>query len=322
MADKDDVTQTQEAYKRLFETIKILRAPGGCPWDRDQTPLSMRRDLIEEAFEAVDAITQEDASHACEELGDVMLNATMIAYMYEQAGAFSVAKSLNDLTDKLIRRHPHVFPESTGKAASIGNVKDSDAVLKQWDAIKATVEGREGKSILDEVPAGFPSLLKAYKLQKKAAKKGFDWDSLEPVVGKIQEELSEVQEAVKRLDEVKASSAELMSAGQEMMPAGQKADTEKNAGTNKPAEPFTVLSSPEVNKAQKDVEGEVGDLLFAVVNYARKLGVDPDVALNATNSKFYRRFVYVESKMGENMKEKPLSEMDKYWDEAKKLEHK
>ena len=107
-----EISKTAAAYNRLYETIGILRAPGGCPWDRDQTPLSMRRDLVEEVFEAVDAVSQNDSPHIKEELGDVILNATLIAYMYEQSGIFSVAEVLNNLCDKLIRRHPHVFPES------------------------------------------------------------------------------------------------------------------------------------------------------------------------------------------------------------------
>ena len=106
--------KTAAAYKRLYETIRTLRAPGGCPWDREQTPLTMRRDLIEETFEAVDAVSTGDAAHAKEELGDVILNASMIAYMYEQQNDFSVAEALDELTDKLIRRHPHVFSQSEG----------------------------------------------------------------------------------------------------------------------------------------------------------------------------------------------------------------
>ena len=162
------------AYKRLYETIRTLRAPGGCPWDREQTPLTMRRDLIEETFEAVDAVSSGDAAHAKEELGDVILNASMIAYMYEQQNDFSVAEALNELTDKLIRRHPHVFPQSEGMSEVTEKVTTGEQVLNQWDRIKENVEGRKSrKTILDEVPEGFPPLLRAYKMQKKAAKKGY-----------------------------------------------------------------------------------------------------------------------------------------------------
>lgn len=280
------------AFRRFLETIQTLRAPGGCPWDRDQTPLSMRRDLIEETFEAIDAISQQDSVHAKEELGDVLLNTMMISYMFEQSGDFSIADSINELTDKLIRRHPHVWPQSEGKSEVKSDVKNAAEVLNQWDRIKENVEGRKSASILDEVPEGFPPLLRAYKLQKKAAKKGFDWNELGPVVEKVKEELCEVQEAKKNLDNL-----------------GKKAH-----------EAFTVHAEEEQNSAQLHVEEEVGDLLFAVVNYARKLGVDPETALNRTNQKFYRRFTYVEQKMQEHeipMDNAHLTEEDKFWDEAK-----
>lgn len=290
-----------KAFERFLETIQTLRAPGGCPWDREQTPLSMRRDLIEETFEAIDAISQEDPAHAKEELGDVLLNSMMIAYMYEQNGDFEISEAINELSDKLIRRHPHVWPQSEGASEAKSAVKNADEVLNQWDRIKANVEGRKAKSILDEVPEGFPPLLRAFKLQKKAAKKGFDWKELPPVVAKVEEELSEVREAVCELEKVCESAA-----GE---PDG------KNC-----AEPLSMHASEAQNAAQLHVEEEIGDLLFAVVNYARKLGVDPETALNRTNSKFYRRFTYVEQQMekaGIPMDQNHLAEEDKFWDEAK-----
>ncbi len=301
-------SRTAGAFNRLYELIAVLRAPGGCPWDRDQSPLSMRRDLIEEVFEAVDAISADDAPHAKEELGDVMLNACMVSYMYEQRGDFTVADSINELCDKLVRRHPHVFPESAGKSEMTEKVENSAQVLSQWDRIKENVEGRAGKSILDEVPEGFPPLLKAYKMQKKAAKKGFDWDDIAPVAGKVTEEFGEVQEAAEDVKSLKA-----------------KAENDKKcAGENDAAEvkPFTVSGgTPELDKAQLHLEEEFGDLLFAVVNYARHLGVDPEVALNRTNKKFYNRFTFVEREMekaGKTMANGHLDEMDAFWDEAKK----
>lgn len=284
--------QAVDAFRRFLETIQTLRAPGGCPWDRDQTPLSMRRDLIEETFEAVDAISQEDAEHAKEELGDVLLNTMMISYMFEQENAFTIADSITELTDKLIRRHPHVWPQSEGKSEVKSAVSNAQEVLSQWDRIKENVEGRKTSSILDEVPEGFPPLLRAFKLQKKAAKKGFDWKDLGPVTEKVREELSEVEEARSSLEKLE----------------------------KKEAEAFTLHAEEEQNKAQLHLEEEVGDLLFAVVNYARKLGVDPETALNRTNQKFYRRFTYVEQKMQENgipMDNDHLKEEDHFWDEAK-----
>lgn len=290
---KGEFNTAEKAFNRLYNVVKILRCPEGCPWDKEQTPLSMRRDLIEETFEAVDAITQEDSFHAKEELGDVMLNATMISYMYEQKGDFSVAEVLNELSEKLIRRHPHVFPESEGSVCANTPVKNGEQVLNQWDRIKENLEGRKTECILDEVPQGFPPLLKAYKMQKKAAKKGFDWDNVEDVKAKITEELAEVEEARLKVNELLK---------------------------NQDAHVFEMKSSKEADEAQKELEGEIGDLLFAVVNYARHLGVDPETALNATNTKFHKRFSYVQKKMEENeipMIQENLSKMDEFWNEAK-----
>lgn len=290
---KGEFNTAEKAFNRLYNVVKILRCPEGCPWDKEQTPLSMRRDLIEETFEAIDAITQEDPFHAKEELGDVMLNATMISYMYEQKGDFSVAEVLNDLAEKLIRRHPHVFPESEGSVCANTPVKNGEQVLNQWDRIKENLEGRKTECILDEVPQGFPPLLKAYKMQKKAAKKGFDWDNVEDVKAKITEELAEVEEARLKVNELLK---------------------------NQDVHVFEMKSSKEADEAQKELEGEIGDLLFAVVNYARHLGVDPETALNATNTKFHKRFSYVQKKMEENeipMIQENLSKMDEFWNEAK-----
>lgn len=282
-AADEDSARAAAAFCRLYELIRILRAPGGCPWDREQTPQTMRRDLVEEVFEAVDAISSNDAPHAKEELGDVFLNATMISYMFRQelekgGEGWTLEESLNELVEKLIRRHPHVFEQSEGKAVADKEVKTSGEVLAQWDKIKEKVEGREQKSILDEVPHGFPPLLRAYKMQKKAAKKGFDWPSLEPTRAKILEELKEVDEAAEQARQ----------------------------------------NGSEQNRAH--LEEEVGDLFFAAVNYARKLGVDPELAMNAANKKFYKRFTYVEdqcAKNGVEMVQENLDKMDEFWNQAK-----
>ncbi len=308
--DSEITKATTDAFSYFFKTIQTLRAKGGCPWDREQTPLSMRRDLIEETFEAVDAISQNDAEHAKEELGDVFLNASMISYMYEQEGSFKVAEVLTELADKLIRRHPHVFPQSEGASEAKGQVKTGEEVLNQWDRIKQNVEGRKGDSILDEVPEGFPPILRAYKLQKKAAKKGFDWDTPELVEEKIEEEYGEVKEAKEILR--KEESA----AGAKGNPAASSSSAQGSP------EAFTVCAPESLNKAQLHLEEEIGDLLFAVINYARKLGVDPETALTRTNQKFYRRFTYVEKKMAENnipFDHAHLKEADGFWNAAKGL---
>lgn len=286
----------QEEFQRFFDTIKALRAPNGCPWDKEQTPLSMRNDLIEESFEALDAISEQNPEHAKEELGDVILNATMISYMYEQENHFTVADVYKELTDKLIRRHPHVFPESEGQSCVEQKTSTPEEVLQQWDRIKSNLENRKSSSILDEVPNGFPPLLKAYKMQKKAAKKGFDWKDLKPVKDKIFEELNEVEQAYETLQQFKQEPSN--------------------------AKPFTVNSSETANELQLHLEEEIGDLLFSVVNYARHLNVDPSVALNRTNQKFYKRFSYVEQEMTKAnipMDYEHLKEQDNFWNQAKDI---
>jgi tetrapyrrole methylase family protein/MazG family protein len=180
---------TSEAFKALYDTVARLRGPDGCPWDREQNPSTLRGALVEETYECIEAIDENDAPHIAEELGDLFLLTTMIAYMHEQEGKFTVADALTKINDKLIRRHPHVFGEL--------KVKDSAEVLDNWAAIKVNQEGRKPKdSILDEVSSGLPPMDRAFKLQKKAAKVGFDWPDMEGVISKIEEELEEVREAV------------------------------------------------------------------------------------------------------------------------------
>ena len=299
------------SYKNLYEIIKTLRAPGGCPWDREQTPLTLRTTLLEETYEALEAINEayEDAPvsseptfpspataisaassaeaciHAKEELGDVMLNVAMIAYMFEQEGAFTVSDVLDGVCEKLVRRHPHVFPESSGKSAVLGETKTAEQVLTQWDAIKQKVEGRAGKSILDEVSKGLEPLTRAYKMQKKAAKKGFDWSDISAVRAKVFEEIAELDEAI------------------------AAADTHADNGS----------SGSETD--MRHSEEEFGDILFALVNWARHLHIDPAVALERANAKFRKRFTYVENacrERGIEMKKENLQAMDALWDEAKR----
>ncbi|MCL2231502.1 MAG: nucleoside triphosphate pyrophosphohydrolase [Treponema sp.] len=260
-----------EAFKELYDVIVRLRSPGGCSWDREQTPRSLRGDLIEETYECIEAIDQQEPNHIKEELGDIFLLVTMIAYMHEQEGLFSVADVLKANAEKLIRRHPHVFEES-GK----GTVLSPEETLEKWAQIKIEKEGRKPKdSILDEVRRGLPPLDRAWKLQKKAAKAGFDWPDTAGVIGKIKEELEEVEEAA-------AANA------------GQPADAA--------------------------LEGELGDLLFSVVNLCRFFDIEPSVALQRTNTKFTERFSYVEKRMkesGQEMNAKNLAVMDQYWNMAK-----
>ena len=272
------VTETQEAFERLYQTIKTLRNPGGCPWDIEQTPLSLRETLVEEAYETVEAINDGDSTHVCEEVGDVFLNAVMLSYIYEQQGDFTVADSLAGVTDKLIRRHPHVFGETEGFAGpdSSGRTDTADKVLAQWDVIKRSIEGRKADSILDEVSKGMPALERAQKLQKKAAKIGFDWQELDQVWAKVDEELAELRVAI-------------------------------------------------VEGNKEEIEGELGDVLFAIVNIARHLKIDSGLALTRTNAKFTSRFKYVEKAMKDAslpLDKAHFREMDLFWDDAKRDERK
>ncbi|PIE98371.1 MAG: nucleoside triphosphate pyrophosphohydrolase [Treponema sp.] len=200
---------TKSAFLEFFQVLKRLRNPGGCPWDIEQTPMTMRTPLIEEAYEVIDSIEafeqgeKNALSNLKEELGDVILNAMMIAYMFEQENKFTVADVFSTLTEKLIRRHPHVFGETEGYAGPDSEAKTTtaDEVLSQWDHIKESVEKKEVKSILDTIPKAFPPLLRAYKLQKKASKKGFDWQHIDGVKDKISEEINEFKAAVDCGDE-------------------------------------------------------------------------------------------------------------------------
>ena len=267
-----------EAFKKLYETVVRLRAPEGCSWDRAQTPLTLRSDLIEETYECVEAIGEEEPLHIKEELGDIFLLATMLAYMHEQEGSFSVAETLAGISEKLIRRHPHVFDKSAGPEPAL----TPDEILKNWAKIKVEQEGRKPKdSILDEVSRGLPPLERAWKLQKKASKAGFDWPNTAGVIDKIKEELAEVEVA---------------------------AETAKNEPCNDGKPQALAL------------EAELGDLLFSVVNLCRFFNIEPSAALQRTNTKFTKRFKYVEKQMKESCQEmsvKNLAAMEKYWNEAK-----
>jgi tetrapyrrole methylase family protein/MazG family protein len=266
----------QNAFDELYGVIIRLRAPDGCPWDREQSPATLRGDLIEETYECVEAIDEKDPAHIKEELGDLYLLVTMLAYMHQQEGVFTVEEVLRGIAEKLIRRHPHVFGET--------RVRDSAEVLENWAKIKVELEGRPPKdSVLDGVSRGLPTLDRAFKLQKKAAKAGFDWPDAGGPIAKIREELAETEAAL------------------------------------------GVLDGPENSRNAENteaLEGELGDLLFSVVNLCRYLKVDPSVALQRTNVKFEKRFKYVEAKMKENgtaMVRENLAVMDRHWEAAKSM---
>jgi ATP diphosphatase len=262
---------------RLIEIMAALRTPGsGCPWDLEQDFASIAPYTIEEAYEVADAISRGDLDDLKDELGDLLLQVVFHARMAEEQGSFAFGDVVQAITEKLIRRHPHVFGDKGEMSTGQVNV--------QWDEIKAEEKAarvKAGKSpapgrdgALAGVSPGLPALARALKLQQKAGKVGFDWNDPKAVLAKIREEADEI--------------AQELDAGQ-----------------------------------QDKVAGEIGDLLFAVVNLARHLDVDPESALRTTNLKFERRFAAIEDALaatGKKPAEASLAEMDALWDEAKAAE--
>ncbi|MBR0101647.1 MAG: MazG family protein, partial [Treponema sp.] len=236
----------ENSFAHFFEIVKAVRK--GCPWDREQTPLSLRSTFFEETCEAIDAITQEDSDHVKEELGDVLLNVVLIAYLFEEKGLFTVDETIKAITEKLIRRHPHVFAQSEGQSQVTESVAGSpEKVLNQWERIKENVEGRKSDSVLDSIPENFPPILKAFKELKKASKVGFDWNSIYETKMKLCEELAELSDALIDVEELSQYD-----------------------GT-KPID--ATKFSEEQKKAQLHLEEEFGDALHCLLNYGRWLGV-------------------------------------------------
>lgn len=261
-------TQSRFQIEPLVDIMARLRAPGGCLWDIEQTHDSLRRYIVEEVYEVLEAIELAAPDKLCEELGDLLLQIVFHARIAEQAGEFSMQDVIDTVCQKMIRRHPHVFGDIT--------VADAAEVVVNWDKIKKREHGGDRQAVLAGIPIGLPSLMRAFKMQGKAAKVGFDWDNIQPVWEKIKEEIIELQEAVHSGD-------------------------------------------------QTAVEGELGDVLFAVVNLARFVNVEPETALNRTNNKFAQRFSYIETIVGQQGKkwqEYTLDELDALWQVAKGLESK
>jgi MazG family protein len=252
-----------QALNRLREIVHRLRAPGGCPWDMEQTHESLIPHVLEEAYEVAEAISMGDPDLICEELGDLLLQVVLHSEIAEEAGKFTLDHVAHLLTEKLIRRHPHVFGDA--------KVTTTDGVLTQWDAIKQAEKGGKSQGTLHGVGKGLPALMKAQKVQRKAARVGFDWPEAQPVFGKIREETAEIEAALASGD-------------------------------------------------QTHVTEEIGDLLFSVVNLARKLGIESEAALASANEKFVRRFHAMEDRLaarGKKTADCTLEEMDAAWDEVK-----
>ncbi len=253
-----------EEFDRLVGIFEKLRAPGGCPWDAEQDHKSISRCAVEEAYELAEAIDDGDVGHLREELGDLLLQVVFHSVIAKDLNEFTIRDVINDLADKLIYRHPHVFGSE--------NVSDSKEVIRNWDRLKKKEEGKTGrKSILDGIPEALPGLLYARKMQSSASRVGFDWKDPEGVLDKVREEANELREAIQKRDE-------------------------------------------------KEIENEIGDLLFSIVNLARYTGVDPEAALRKTNRKFRKRFSKIEDeakKRGVQLEDMTLEEMDSIWDSAK-----
>ncbi|MGH9456516.1 MAG: nucleoside triphosphate pyrophosphohydrolase [Thermoanaerobaculia bacterium] len=254
----------KKRFEDLVELMTMLRAPGGCPWDRKQRMEDLRPFIIEEAYEVTHAIDAGDRDALREEVGDMLLQAVFVSEIAREEGSFAIDDAITAIHEKLVRRHPHVF----------GDVEaaDADAVLVNWEKLKSDERREKDQGILSGVPAALPALLKAQRLTEKAARVGFDWEKTADVLEKIDEEVGELREAIGR-DE------------------------------------------------RAEIEHELGDLLFALVNIARRLEIDAENALQNANRKFTRRFEHIESRLretGRRFDDVSLADMDALWDEAKR----
>lgn len=268
-----------------------LRAPGGCPWDREQTFDTIKRYTLEETYEVIEAIDNRDWQELPQELGDLLLQVLFYSEMAQEEGRFNIDHVLDALSNKLIARHPHVF----------GDVKaeDSQQVLKNWEAIKAEekkarVQGdgepHEREALLDGVSRKMPALMEAHKISSKAAHVGFDWPELAGLFDKLEEETRELQEHI----------------------------TQATAGALRPGSKEKI---PDELHAR--LEDELGDLFFVLVNLARRLSVDSESALRKTNRKFRRRFGWLEEQLtsqGKTLESATLDEMESLWQRAKTFE--
>lgn len=259
----EDLKDPSGNFAKLCEIVAKLRAPGGCPWDREQTNESLLPGLIEEAYEVAGAVRARDDQNLREELGDLILLAVMHSEIAREEGRFEIEGVLGDIAAKLIRRHPHVFGSS--------DVRDTDGVIKQWEAIKHGEKNGGNDHYLASLPAALPALMRAQKAQKKAARVNFDWTELSDVVAKVDEELAETKEAIASRD-------------------------------------------PEA------VADEIGDLLFAVVNLARKSNLDAETVLQQATDKFVSRFNRLEDELrrqGKRLGDVELEELDAIWNAIK-----
>ncbi|HTV97788.1 MAG TPA: nucleoside triphosphate pyrophosphohydrolase [Steroidobacteraceae bacterium] len=263
----------------LLSIMQRLRAPDGCPWDREQSFASIAPYTIEEAYEVADAIASDDLAHLKDELGDLLFQVVFHAQMAQEQGAFDFEAVAGAICDKLRRRHPHLFAEPGAAGRGVGSAAEQSAL---WEQIKAEERsGGDGGSALDGVPQALPALMRAYKLSKRAARVGFDFEHPQQTADKVAEELAEVREAA-----AAAGSARAPGPSQETFE-------------------------------------EIGDLLFAAANLARKLEVDAEAALRAANAKFERRFRAMEAlarSRGERFASLRLDAQERLWLDVKRAE--
>jgi MazG family protein len=289
---------TGAKFERAVSIMARLRAPGGCPWDREQTFDTIKRYTLEETYEVLEAIDNRDWKELTGELGDLLLQVLFYAEMAQEQGTFTIDDVLDTLSNKLIHRHPHVFGDT--------KADDSAQVLKNWEVLKAQEKQEKEKRknlhsggealagkpelLLESVSSKMPALQEAHKISSKAAHVGFDWPQVQGLFEKLSEETHELQEHLKDLPSAGANA------------------------TQKPEIP------PEL---RQHVEDEVGDLFFVLVNIARYLSVDPESALRKTNRKFRRRFSWLEERLreqGRSLEQATLEEMESLWQQAKTLE--
>ena len=280
---------TGEKFERAVNIMARLRAPGGCPWDREQTFDSIKPYTLEETYEVFEAIENRDWKELPGELGDLLLQVLFYAEMAKEAGYFSIDDVIDRLSDKLIQRHPHVFADTKADTAH--------EVVRNWEALKKAEASKKSpqeskQSLLSGVSRAMPALLEATKLSRKAASIGFDWPEISGIFEKLEEEVAELKHDIADLP-------------QPIKPAGGHASSR------------THHVSPDL---QKRIEAEVGDLFFVLVNLARFLEVDPESALRRTTQKFRRRFEAMENQsdgQGRRLEELNIDEMEALWQNSK-----
>jgi MazG family protein len=294
---------TGERFERAVAIMEKLRAPGGCPWDREQTFDSIKPYTLEETYEVLEAIDNRDWDELSGELGDLLLQVLFYSVMAKEQGSFTIDEVLEKLAAKLVGRHPHVFGDAEADTPA--------EVIRNWEAIKAEEKkkrleagGRkrekaaEGKdSVLGGVSSAMPALLEAHKLSSRAARTGFDWPNIEGLFEKLREETDELRQELK-----------------EFPAPGPSPDGKGTAGSGRPP-------TPEPLRAR--LEDEVGDLFFVLVNIARYLSLDPESALKKTNRKFKRRFQWMEQRLreaGRKPEQAGMEELESLWQQAKGLE--